>query len=207
MNAAPVAYNESYATAENTTLRRRRPGRAEPGPGSGRRPDHRRARDRASHGTLTLNVRWLVQLYAADQLPRQRQFHLPGQRRAARQQCGDGDLHGGPAAGGDNHSYATAENTALDGRRPGCADQCHRPQRQTADLPLLVANAFARHGDAQRQWVVHLHADDQFHSAPTASPTWPTTAVLDSNMATVTLDRRGARWPRTIRTGTRRTRR
>ncbi len=82
-NAAPVAYNESYAAPENATLTVSAPGILAPDRDPGRRPDHRRARHRAIARHLDAQRRWRVQLYPGDQLPGRRQFHLRGHRRRA----------------------------------------------------------------------------------------------------------------------------
>ena len=73
---------------------------------------------------------------------------------------------------------------AADRRARRRAGQRHRRRRRRADR-RPGHRPGARHADAQRRRFVHLHARPRTTTAPTASPTRPTTARPTRNTATV----------------------
>ena len=162
-----------------------------------------------AHGTLTLNADGSFTYTPDAELQRHRQLHLQGQRRHRRQQRGHGHaspstpVNDAPVAGDD--SYSTDEDTPLTVAAPGVLGNDTDVDGDAAD-GRAGQRPGARHADAQRRRLVHLHAGRQLQRHRTASPTRPATARPTATSATVTHhgQRRSTtrRWPATTATRT-----
>ena len=199
VNDAPVADDDSYNVNEGGTLN-------EPAPGVLDRR-HRRRGQHAHRGArvgpgarLVVHAerRRLVHLHARRQRDDDRQLHLPRQRRRPRLQRRDGDDHDRAdqrRAGRGRRQLRRQRGRHAHHRRAGRAGQRHRPGGQPAHQRpglgpgqrLVVHAERRRHRSATRTTAARRR--------PTASPIRPTTAALDSNVATVTITITGVNDP------------
>ena len=167
VSAPPVAVDDSYSVDEDGSLQIATPGVL----GNDSDPEG---------GTLTAVIvskpdqrcphaqpERLVQLRPERELLRDRQLHLPGQRRDEPEQRGDGHDYGQPrercAGGGGRHLRDDPEHRAHD-RRARRARQRHRRRRQPAHGDP-GGEPDARSAHLQRRRLVHLRTDDRLQRA------------------------------------------
>ena len=137
---------------------------------------------------MTLNANGSFTYTPAANFNGPRQLHLQGQRRHGRLERRDGDDHGhavNDAPVAVNDSYSTTEDTALTIAAPGVLGN----DTDVDGDPLTGDRgdpAGARHGDAERERQLHLHAGAELQR-PDSFTYKANDGALDSNVATVSI--------------------